>query len=166
MKRRTFLAGAFTGTAALALGVSLYTPDITDHPDENHRLLFNVLIPIFMDGTLPEVANYREAFINRTIVAINQTISVLSDDQKSEINQLLNLLESRMGLLLLTSSLTPLMLRSADELVLMLEEWRHHFLQMLQTAYLGLRELVLSSYYACPEHWGRLHYAKPTFLTA
>ncbi|MCC4834141.1 TAT leader-containing periplasmic protein [Shewanella sp. 1_MG-2023] len=166
MKRRTFLTGAFTGTAALALGVSLYTPEVNDNPDDTHRLLFSVLIPIFMDGALPEVANYRDAFLNRTIIAINQTISVLPEDQKQELTQLLTMLESRFGLLILTSSITPLVLRSPEQLNEMLEHWRHHFLEMMQTAYIGLRELIISSYYACPEHWGRLHYAKPTFLDA
>ncbi|WP_153912291.1 TAT leader-containing periplasmic protein [Shewanella sp. TC10] len=166
MKRRTFLTGAFTGTAALALGVSLYTPEVTDNPDDTHRLLFGVLIPVFMDGALPDVANYREAFLNRTIIAINKTISVLPTDQKQELEQLLTMLESRFGLLILTSSITPLMLRTPAELNHMLEQWRHHFLEMMQTAYLGLRELIVASYYACPEHWGRLHYSKPTFLDA
>ncbi|ARD23791.1 MULTISPECIES: hypothetical protein [Shewanella] len=166
MKRRTFLTGAFTGTAALALGVSLYTPEVSDSPDDTHRLLFSVLIPVFMDGALPEVANYREAFLNRTINAINQTISVLPTEQQQELSQLLSMLESRFGLLILTSSITPLMLRTPAELNDMLEQWRHHFLDMMQTAYIGLRELIVSSYYACPEHWGRLHYAKPTFLDA
>ena len=166
MKRRTFLTGAFTGTAALALGVSLYTPEVNDNPDDTHRLLFSVLIPIFMDGALPEVANYRDAFLNRTIIAINQTISVLPEDQKQELTQLLTMLESRFGLLILTSSITPLVLRSPEQLNEMLEHWRHHFLEMMQTAYIGLRELIITSYYACPEHWGRLHYAKPTFLDA
>ncbi|MCL1066759.1 TAT leader-containing periplasmic protein [Shewanella olleyana] len=166
MKRRTFLTGAFTGTAALALGVSLYTPEVTDSPDDTHRLLFSVLIPVFMDGALPDVPNYREAFLNRTIIAINQTISVLPTDQKQELEQLLTMLESRFGLLILTSSITPLMLRTPAELNDMLEQWRHHFLEMMQTAYIGLRELIVASYYACPEHWGRLHYSKPTFLDA
>ncbi|WP_144211174.1 TAT leader-containing periplasmic protein [Shewanella donghaensis] len=164
MKRRTFLTGAFTGTAALALGVSLYTPEINEHPDDTHRLLFSVLIPVFMQDALPDVTNYRDAFLNRTIIAINQTISVLPEDQKQELEQLLNMLESRIGLLILTSSITPLMLRSPAELATMLEKWRYHFLEMMQTAYLGLRELIMASYYSCPEHWGRLHYAKPTFL--
>jgi hypothetical protein len=48
--------------------------------------------------------------------------------------------------------------------VAMLESWRHHYLALLQTAYLGLRELVMASYYACPEHWGAIGYAKPSFL--
>jgi len=32
---------------------------------------------------------------------------------------------------------------------------------LLQQAYLGLRELLMASYYACPEHWDRLNYNKP-----
>jgi hypothetical protein len=57
--------------------------------------------------------------------------------------------------------MTPLLMRSAAELTQMLETWRHSYFALLQTAYLGLRELVMASFYACPEHWSRLHYVKP-----
>lgn len=86
---------------------------------------------------------------------------MLPDEQQSELFELLDMLENRLGLLLLTSSMTPLLMRSPAELTQMLETWRHSYFALLQTAYLGLRELVMASYYACPEHWSRLHYAKP-----
>lgn len=165
MQRRTFLTGAFVGTAALALGVNLY-PHKVDAPaqDPYSRLLFSVLVPVFLDGILPEVAKPRERVINRTLDAIFEAIQVLPNEQQAELAELLGLLESRLGLLLVSGSMTPLILRQGDALVTMLESWRYHFLALLQTAYLGLRELVMASFYGCPEHWGRLGYAKPAFL--
>lgn len=164
MNRRTFLFGAFAGTAAIALGVNLYSPEFS-LPDENegkdYRLLFSVLLPVMLDGALPAVATHRAAAQNRTLDTIKQSIAVLPDEQQIELFELLNMLENRLGLLLLTSSMTPLLMRSPAELTEMLEYWRHHYFALLQTAYLGLRELVMASYYACPEHWSRLHYAKP-----
>lgn len=165
MKRRTFLTSAFAGTAALALGVSWYSSDpIQVGEDVNYRVLFSVLIPALLDGALPEVASQRKIAIDTTLDSIQASISVLPEEQQVELKELLALLESRLGLLLLTGSMTPLMLRSPIELVDMLEEWRFHYLDMIQTAYLGLRELILASYYSSPAHWGKLGYAKPTFL--
>jgi hypothetical protein len=163
MKRRTFITGAFATTAALALGVSLYRPELVpeDSGDKAHALLFAVLLPVLLEDALPDVPVLREAAINRTIEAMHDTMSLLSDEKQAELTELLQMLESRLGLLLLTGSMTPLMLRSTDELVAMLEHWRHHYLAMLNLAYQGLRELVMAGFYSSPEHWSRLNYAKP-----
>ena len=164
MKRRTFLMGAFAGTAALALGVNLYSPEFSlpvDSEGKDYRLLFSVLLPVMLDSALPDVAIHKLAAQNRTLDAIKQSIAVLPDEQQTELFELLDMLENRLGLLVLTSSMTPLLMRSPAELTDMLETWRHSYFALLQTAYLGLRELVMASYYACPEHWSRLHYAKP-----
>ncbi|ESE41523.1 hypothetical protein [Shewanella decolorationis] len=164
MNRRTFLLGAFAGTAAIALGVNLYSPEFSlpdEGEDKDYRLLFGVLLPVMLDGALPDVASHKQAAQNRTLDAIKHSIDVLPDEQQAELFELLDMLENRLGLLLLTSSMTPLLMRSPGELTQMLETWRHSYFSLLQTAYLGLRELVMASYYACPEHWSRLHYAKP-----
>ena len=154
MNRRTFLSGAFSGTAALSLGVNLYLPNITTSSEDiHHRVLFGVLIPVFLDGALPEVPSQRELAINRTLDAISQSITHLPVEQQQELMELLNLLEGRLGLLLLSGSMTPLLMREPQQLI-----------DMLTTAYGGLRELIMASYYACPEHWGNLRYVKPTFL--
>ncbi|QBF82370.1 TAT leader-containing periplasmic protein [Shewanella maritima] len=167
MKRRTFITGAFVGTAALALGVNLSTSYVDEDNSENaHRMIFAALIPIFLEGALPDVASHKEQAINRTLNNIADTLKVLPDDQRDELLELLDMLESRFSLLLLTGSLTPLIMRQPKQLVSMLESWRHHFIELLQTAYLGLREVVMASYYASPEHWGRMQYSKPSFLVS
>lgn len=164
MNRRSLLTGAFATTAALALGVTLYRPELESMDDadsDEHRELFAVLLPVLLDGALPQMASPRQAAIERTLDAIAQTMAILPDDQRAELELLLSGLENRFGALLLTGSFTPLLLRSPAQLVTMLEDWRDGFLEMQQQAYYGLRELVMASYYACPEHWGAMHYAKP-----
>lgn len=169
MERRTFLTTALVGSAALALGVNLYEADhikVNKALDSEHRLLFSVLLPVFLDGALPEVEKLRIEAQNRTLDAIAHTILLLPEDGQAELEQLLGMLENRLGLLVLTGSMTPLMMRKPDELIDMLEYWRNSFLELMVTAYQGLRELVLASYYSSPEHWSRLNYAKPTFLAS
>ncbi|NMH65338.1 TAT leader-containing periplasmic protein [Shewanella salipaludis] len=162
MERRTFLLAALTGTAALALGSYLYLPELEGiDTDQDHRVLLSVLLPVFLDGALPEVEGPRLQALNRTQEAIAASMAVLPSHQQQELQHLFGLLEAQLGLLLLTGSLTPLMLRSPSELIQMLERWRTSYVDLLVTAYQGLRELVMASFYACPEHWARLHYAKP-----
>lgn len=164
MNRRTFLVTALAGTGALALGVNLYRPPyvrVSKALDSEHRLLFSLLVPVFLDGALPQTQALRVAAQNRTLDAIIATMALLSSDSREELQQLLTLLESRLGLLLLTGNMTPLLLRTPNELIAMLESWRSHYLDMMVTAYQGLRELIMASYYSCPEHWGRLNYEKP-----
>ena len=167
MERRTFLTTALVGTATLALGLSIYSPEhirVNKALDNEHRLLFSVLLPVFLEDALPNVESMRVAAQNRTLDAISQTITYLPQEGQDELEELLDMLEQRLGLLILTGSMTPLMMRSPDELISMLEYWRNSFLDLLVTAYQGLRELVMASYYAFPEHWGHLNYAKPTFF--
>ncbi|MCF1427919.1 MAG: TAT leader-containing periplasmic protein [Shewanella sp.] len=162
MKRRTFLTGAFAVTTALAVGMVICEPELDSAaPGNGHRELFAVVIPVLLDGALPSMPVPREAAINRTLDAIEQTLSVLPADQQQQLELLLLALESRLGTLVLTGSITPLLMRSTDQLAAMLDGWRDAFLQLQQQAYYGLRELVMVSFYACPEHWPLLHYAKP-----
>ncbi len=162
MKRRTFLTASLVGTASLALGVNLVLPEqVPVMSQDKHRVIFSVLIPVFMDGALPEMDSQKQLAIDRTIAAIHDTMSVLPQAQYQELLQLIELLESQLGLLILTGSMTPLLMRSPAHLVEMLDGWRDSALSLFQQAYLGLRELVMASYYACPEHWTELNYAKP-----
>ncbi|MCL1093005.1 TAT leader-containing periplasmic protein [Shewanella kaireitica] len=167
MERRTFITTALVGTACLALGVNYCSSDhlsVNAKLDDKHRLLFSVLLPVFLDGAWPDVPALKRDAENRTLDAIEHTISILPKESQLELEQLLDLLEGRLGLLILTGSMTPLMMRNSAELVDMLQSWRTSFMEMMVTAYQGLRELVMASYYSAPEHWSRLHYAKPNFL--
>lgn len=165
MQRRTFLTTALGGTVALALGVNFALPDNIDRlTEDNYGVIFSILVPVIMDGALPEMENLKQASVFRTIEAIQGTMAVLPNDQLEELEQLLAMLESHLGLLILTGSMTPLMMRNPKDLVAMLESWRNSALVLFQHAYIGLRELVMASFYSCPEHWVELNYAKPTFL--
>ncbi|MCE9677640.1 TAT leader-containing periplasmic protein [Shewanella sp. AS1] len=164
MKRRTFLMTALAGTGALALGVKLYTPPhvgIVKSLDTEHRLLFSLLLPVFLDGALPQTEALRVAAQNRTLDAIALTLQQLPRDARDELEQLVELLESRLSLLILTGSMTPLLLRTPVQLAQMLEHWRRGYLDLMVAAYQGLRELVMSSYYGCPDHWSQLNYERP-----
>ncbi|GLP95782.1 TAT leader-containing periplasmic protein [Paraferrimonas sedimenticola] len=163
MQRRSFLTLALSGTAALALGVNWYAhqQDFDYQQAPKYRLLLGALIPPLLDGVLPQVAQPRAAAIERCIDATLATIEALPEHQRLELEQLLDSLEGQLGNLLLAGSLTPIALQSPQQLSALLQKWRDSYLDLVRRAYLGLRNLILASYYASPEHWSVLGYSKP-----
>ena len=164
MERRTFLLGGFVATASIAVGADWYINAfeseqvLTKH---KHGLLFQALIPVLLDGALPDEQELRQQHIERTVESIHATMDVLPEHTQQQLHQLLELLETKFGLLLLTSNMTAVLKRNPLELTQLLNYWREHYLSMMNEAYLGLRELIVSSYYALPEHWEILNYKKP-----
>ncbi|MGB0893697.1 MAG: twin-arginine translocation signal domain-containing protein [Parashewanella sp.] len=164
MRRRTFILGSMAATAGLALGGASYLESLKQIPQQSSRpydILLHLLLPIFLDGALPNAVEPKQHAINRTIDNIYQTLDILPRETSEKLHQLLSMLDSRLGLLLLTGSITPLLRRTPAALITQVEQWRFHYLAMMNEAYLGLREVIMSSYYASPEHWQHLGYSKP-----
>ena len=164
MERRTFLLGGFVATASIAVGADWYINAFDseqEHSKHKHGLLFQALIPVLLEGALPTAQKLRQQHIQRTVESIHATVDVLPKHSQQQLHQLLEILETKFGLLLLTSNMTSLLKRNPIELSQLLHYWREHYLSMMNEAYLGLRELIMSSYYALPEHWEILNYKKP-----
>ncbi|GLS83351.1 TAT leader-containing periplasmic protein [Paraferrimonas haliotis] len=163
MRRRTFLTIGIASTAAMAFGVKLYSDKAFDDSnyDEHHRVLLAALVPVLLDGILPEVTQPRQRAINRCIDNCLTTISLLPEHQAEQMQELLQSLEAQFGNLLLVGSITPLALQSPAQIQQVLESWRNSFIEMLQQAYLGLRNLIIASYYSDPDVWPTLGYHKP-----
>ncbi len=164
MERRSFLLGGFAATASIAIGTDWYINAFESRDavtEQKHQLLFQALLPVLLDGALPTDATKRQQQINQTLSNIDATLQVLPEHSRQKLYQLLDILEMKFGLLLLTSNMTSLLKRNPNELVELLTYWREHYLSMMNEAYLGLRELVMSSYYASSEHWDILNYQKP-----
>ena len=169
LKRRTFISSAFISTAAITIGIDLKPWSLLGNNQDDiihsHRHLFSVLLPVFLDGILPKTMSFekREHFHNQTLLSMSENTNKLNDKQKSDLSTLLNLLDSRLGSLLLTAEMTHITHRSANELITMLNVWREGFMSLQQMAYFSLRELILASFYSIPEHWSLISYSKPSF---
>lgn len=163
MERRKLLTSTFIGTATLAVGINIWQPWTLPKLalSEDNQSLLRVLLPVILDGALPAMPVDKTRAIERTIEAINKTITSLPTSHKEEIQILFESLNNRLGLLLLTGSITPLLLRQPQQLIKLLDSWRDSFVEMQKYAYLGLRDLIITSFYSCPEHWLFLNYQKP-----
>ncbi|MBV7316288.1 TAT leader-containing periplasmic protein [Shewanella sp. NIFS-20-20] len=165
MQRRTFITGVALATVATGIGVSSYlaSPDMPND-GRQYDVVWQTFMPMVLEGALPKMPEPRDQAINRTLAAIHGTIAVLPASQQAELDQLLWALNNRLSLLLLTGSITPLMMRTPSELLDVFESWRQGTMDIQMLAYLGLKEVIFSSYYALPEHWSALGYQKPQWF--
>lgn len=169
MDRRTFISSAFVSVAAMALGINFQSRTILGDSDtqtdliQPYRHLFTVLLPVFLNGALDQSPTLKQQSLNNTFDAISRQIRYLDDKELQQLLTLLNTLNNRLGALLLTAELTPIIQRNPQQLAEMINNWRDSFLTLHQLAYIGLRELIFSSFYSIPKHWQLIGYTKPDF---
>lgn len=166
MKRRTFITTGFVSLTAITVGINLSSTRLLDpqqtYMTADHIELFSVLLPVLLNGALPVNKTAQLQSLQKTLNAMGNIIAQLEAQQYQELLRLLDLLNSRLGCLFLTAELTPLVKRTPLELAKMLIFWRTSFMDFHQQAYIGLRELVFSSFYSLPEHWHDISYSKPS----
>ncbi|MBY5993055.1 TAT leader-containing periplasmic protein [Ferrimonas balearica] len=160
MERRQFLIAGLVGTAAVATGVVLWpgAEPVAPFSDTQQALVRALVAPVLEGVAPPEVV---EAQADAVVRGVGATIATLPPGSQAQLQQLFELLDQRLALLAMTGSLTPILARQPAELAAMLAQWRHHFLDTLVVAYQGLKELILATWYAEPDHWGPLDYQKP-----
>tara|TARA_R110002126_G_scaffold43555_25_gene124969 strand:+ start:240 stop:731 length:492 start_codon:yes stop_codon:yes gene_type:complete len=162
MDRRQFILSGIALAAGASLSIYGWRQSFTAVPS-NRELVLSALLPALLYGALPEDATLATAELNRTQVAINDFLPFLPLRQQQELHQLFNLLANRISQLGLTGHLTQLADLTIQQRFALLDSWRDSYLEVLQQAYHGLRELLYGAYYGQPEHWQTLAYTAPRF---
>lgn len=166
MDRRAFLKNGLIGTAAVVTGVSLYgCSDLnildTDLIDDDVAVALSALLPVFLNGVLPEDEAARTQKIARTIEGIKLAMTRLPPHTLDELKDLFALLNSKMATLAFAGSFAQLNELSFSQKTALIESWRTSYLSLLNTAYEGLKELVFAAFYGNPDNWVILNYKKP-----
>jgi len=165
LKRRQLLKYAALVSAFAGGGTWLVADfPVTFEPAEQLKLkaseqqIFWWFIPAFLDGVIePQDSQAKRALLQR----IDQAFQGLSPATQAELRQLLELLASRAGWLLLSAGLTPLSELSLQQRLLLLEQWQQHYLQLLRQAYQGLHEIIYAAWYGDPTTWPAISYQLP-----
>lgn len=165
LSRRSLLKYSIA-TAALASGgawlVSSASIDFKPMPrltlKPQYQQVFWYLIPAFLEGAVAsdDVARKQQVLAN-----IDQAFSILEPHTQAELNQLLEILASRGGWLLLSAGAAQLSELSIAQRLLLLQQWQQHYLQLLRQAYQGLHELITAAWYGDPTAWPELAYHLP-----
>ncbi|MYN10822.1 hypothetical protein [Pseudoduganella aquatica] len=166
LKRRTFLKTGVLGALALAAGGALYRSVQGAAPlqryvlDGEARAVLVAIIPAIVGPMLPPAGAARDAAVSRTTDGIQQAVASLPLSTQKEVQDLFGLLALAPARRLLAGvpawrDTTP------EQAAAFLQDWRLHRLEMLQTAYHALHDLVLGAWYADPASWAGAGYPGP-----
>lgn len=164
MQRRQFIMLGLAAGAALATGVTLYPLfDQNEQQQQDATLVLDALLPAILLGALPTDAAAKQQALQNTRNAVLAFLPFLPKRQQAELQQLFSLLSQQLTRLALTGHSLALAELSVASRLQLLTRWRDSYLQLLQQAYNGLRELLLAAYYGQPQHWQALAYQAPEF---
>ncbi|QIZ77844.1 twin-arginine translocation signal domain-containing protein [Ferrimonas lipolytica] len=161
MDRRTFLYGSLAGVAAVTVGISVVpTAAPNSTLTDQQSWIIQALVPVVLAGT--QSPQQLQQLAPRLVEAISQTIQTLPPNTRAQLDELLGLLDNRVALLALTGSTVPLAQRQPQQLTQILNQWRHHFLDTIKLAYVGLKEPIFAAYWGDPSHWSEFNYQAPS----
>lgn len=170
MNRRSFLlhCAGLASVAVSQLVIANPTADVASHWPTSQRdalqTLVAALLPVVILGEDPALLRATTQHGTDWAKASQQvmaTVVYLPQSDQSDLYQLAEHCQSQLGLWLLTGHFASLGGLSATDKLQWLSQWQHHYLQLLQQAYLGLRELLTAGFYSLPEHWPALNYRLP-----
>ncbi len=169
LTRRQLLLGSLIGGAALA-GLTLSLAPSDDEASAirelkfltgNDALILTALLPVLLDGALAADSAQRKQQINAVIARMDQALQHLYPRTRTELRQLFDLLENKAGRVALAGVWSNWASASFEHRQAFLLHWRNNFLELLQTAYAGLHNLAMASFYGDPANWALVGYAGP-----
>lgn len=169
--RRTFLKAGIGGTALLLLARWLpaahaAAPDAAQagrflHLSPADAEALGRIVPVMLRGALPATgAEYRTA-IDEILRGIDLTIDHQPPSVREEIRDLFGILTKGMTRVLVAGVWTSWNKASDDDVREFLTGWRTSRFATLRSAFIGLNNLVMGSWYGNPRSWARIGYGGP-----
>jgi len=129
---------------------------------EQDRLLLEIIIPIFVSGLdltklLP---------VTQIMPDIDSTILNVSLKSQQELRELLDLLSTGFGRLMVANVWLNWQSASSTSIEEFISQWRDSKIGLLQIAYRGLHKLIVGTVYAQPGTWASVGYSGPPKIGA
>lgn len=161
--RRGFLKLGLVGGALLGVaGTASWF--VGRDPVEDRREVLGATIAAMLDGALPAQLAARETAIEATLSEVEVAIAGLPPASQAELAQLFTLAAAAPSRFVLTGLTRSWSDASPAEVAEVLQRWRTHRLALLQSAYHGLHDLILGTWYAAEAHWEAIGYPGPPRL--
>ena len=170
--RRQFLIRAFAAAGLAAtgrmfwVGSEEFVPEMLIAEDNSwlaldpeDRLVLAMITPVILDGVLTKTLS-GDALV-RYLKDFDQALSFLTSTQQKEFKELLNLLKSLIGRVVIGGIWTSWNNVSTATVDSMLVSWRNSYLDLIKIAYRGLKELSYGSWYGNPDNWQSIGYPGP-----
>jgi len=170
ISRRTFIAAGIVGAVALATAGWLKGPHAPPSGlrrralDADAEAILGAVVPVLLDGALPNTREARQRAIAETLTAIDLAIAGLPPAAQAELAQLFALLALppiRIGLARVTA---PWPRAAPEEVRRCLDRFREGSWSLQRAAYDALHELAFAAWYGNPQAWPAIGYAGPPAL--
>lgn len=175
ISRRTFLTTGIAGGIALgfawwwrdrpALVPGTAGADVLATLDRSAPAIVAAIVPVLLDGALPEGGAARSIAIDETIASVGRAIAGLPPAAQQELGELFALLGFGPARIALTHITAPWREARPAEVAAFLERWRLSGFSLLRTAYDALHQIVLAAWYGNPRSWSAIGYAGPPKLS-
>ena len=165
--RRTFLKAGAIGALLLGAGGAAYRFANPPGPlgpftlDGEAKAAIDAIIPAMLAGALPTEAAARAAAITGTTARVHAAIVGLPLTTQKEVQDLFGLLSFAPARRALTGVSGSWLQARPEQVSVFLQDWRFHSLDMLQSAYHALHDLIIGAWYADPTNWDRIGYPGP-----
>lgn len=164
--RRRFLQVGIGSGLLLAAGGAIYrsrNPSTFSRSplDAQADTVLRALIPALLSGALPTEAAARSKAIESALAGTRQAVAGLALPAQKEVADLFGLLALAPARRLLTGLSDDWPQMQTADLTRVLQEWRLHRTQTLQTAYHALHDLVIGPWYGNPDNWAAIGYPGP-----
>lgn len=170
LSRRSFLKVGLAGSVLLFAGRWLTVIEAAETSTSNLSLRYlssadvavlRHIIPIMLEGALPnDEVSLREA-IDEIISGVDTTIDYQPPSVRKEISDLFGILTSGTTRALVAGIWKTWDKTTPDDVRAFLTSWRNSRFDLLRSAYLGLNNLIMGSWYANPRSWSRIGYGGP-----
>lgn len=164
-KRRRFLKLGVGAAAALALaggGIALLSPGMSQgRLTDAGREVFGAVARAVLEGCLPEEVPQREVALREHMLRLDDALGAFPSTVQSELSQLLAILASPPGRIVLAGLHNPWAQATVAQLQSALQSMRTSSLALRQQAYHALRDLTNAAYFADPQAWALLGYPGP-----
>jgi hypothetical protein len=169
-KRRVFLKVGIAGSALLCAGrwltpapaaeVAAASTPLKNLTAEDAVVLKRI-IPVMLYGALPLEEAALKTAIDEVAYGVDLTIGYQPPGVRQEIRDLFNLLNNAATRALVAGVWKPWDKATADDVREFLSGWRDSRFDLLRSAYIGLNNLIVGSWYGNPRSWSRIGYSGP-----
>lgn len=161
--RRSFLKAGLVGSLVLIAAGGVYRATRKSEPpgkffmDDSARTVLSAIVPVMLQGAI----NPTPEEISRVITGVQSAIAGLSFSAQKEIQDLFALLALGPSRRFLVGLPDDWAHARKEDIAGFLQNWRTSRLALLQTAYHGLHDLILGSWYSEPSSWAAIGYPGP-----
>ena len=167
--RRTFLVTGTLGAAALATAEWLRLAPAARVPgrglDADGSAVVRAITPALLAGALPGEPGARAEALRETVANVDAAIAGLPPEAQSELAQFFTLLRFAPARIVLAGLRADWPDATPADIEAVLQRWRTSRVALLRSAYDGLHQLVLASWYGNPRAWDAIGYPGPPALT-